>query len=143
MRGAKLISICNVLGSAATRMSDGVIYTNAGPEIGVASTKAFTTQLTALFLLTLTLAKQRGRLDAAQRHLPPTAPLEREWLRHDTDGQGAELAADLRDDRRASCAGSAALAEPDDVEWAGVVTPEPVELEAPEEPEPTGPTPGT
>src|SRR5438132_9790094 len=43
-RGAKLITICNVIGAAATRMSDGVIYTNAGPEIGVASTKAFTTQ---------------------------------------------------------------------------------------------------
>jgi glucosamine--fructose-6-phosphate aminotransferase (isomerizing) len=52
-KGAKLISICNVIGSAATRMSDGVIYTNAGPEIGVASTKAFTTQLTAFYLLSL------------------------------------------------------------------------------------------
>src|SRR3954452_9676830 len=49
-RGAKLITICNVIGAAATRMSDGVIYTNAGPEIGVASTKAFTTQLTAFYL---------------------------------------------------------------------------------------------
>jgi glucosamine--fructose-6-phosphate aminotransferase (isomerizing) len=52
-KGAKLITICNVIGSAATRMSDGVIYTNAGPEIGVASTKAFTTQLTAFYLLSL------------------------------------------------------------------------------------------
>ena len=50
-KGAKLITICNVIGAAATRMSDGVIYTNAGPEIGVASTKAFTTQLTAFYLL--------------------------------------------------------------------------------------------
>ncbi len=50
-KGAKLITICNVIGSAATRMSEGVIYTNAGPEIGVASTKAFTTQLTAFYLL--------------------------------------------------------------------------------------------
>jgi glucosamine--fructose-6-phosphate aminotransferase (isomerizing) len=46
-RGARLITICNVIGAAATRMSDGVIYTNAGPEIGVASTKAFTTQIVA------------------------------------------------------------------------------------------------
>jgi len=59
-KGAKLISICNVLGSAATRMSDGVIYTNAGPEIGVASTKAFTTQLVALYLLSLYIRQLRG-----------------------------------------------------------------------------------
>jgi glucosamine--fructose-6-phosphate aminotransferase (isomerizing) len=59
-QGAKLISICNVIGSAATRMSDGVIYTNAGPEIGVASTKAFTTQLTAFYLLSLYIRQLRG-----------------------------------------------------------------------------------
>jgi len=59
-KGAKLIAICNVLGSAATRMSDGVIYTNAGPEIGVASTKAFTTQLVALYLLSLYIRQLRG-----------------------------------------------------------------------------------
>ncbi|HEU4887084.1 MAG TPA: glutamine--fructose-6-phosphate transaminase (isomerizing) [Thermoanaerobaculia bacterium] len=59
-KGAKLITICNVIGSAATRMSDGVIYTNAGPEIGVASTKAFTTQLTALYLLALYIKQLRG-----------------------------------------------------------------------------------
>jgi glutamine---fructose-6-phosphate transaminase (isomerizing) len=52
-KGAKLFTICNVIGAAATRISDGVIYTNAGPEIGVASTKAFTTQLTAFYLLSL------------------------------------------------------------------------------------------
>ena len=59
-RGAKLLAICNVPGSQATRISDGVIYTHAGPEIGVASTKAFTTQLTALYLLALYLRQQRG-----------------------------------------------------------------------------------
>ena len=59
-RGAKLITICNVIGAAATRMSDGVIYTNAGPEIGVASTKAFTTQLTAFYLLALYIRQLRG-----------------------------------------------------------------------------------
>jgi glutamine---fructose-6-phosphate transaminase (isomerizing) len=58
--GAKLITICNVIGAAATRMSDGVIYTNAGPEIGVASTKAFTTQLTAFYLLALYIRQLRG-----------------------------------------------------------------------------------
>jgi glucosamine--fructose-6-phosphate aminotransferase (isomerizing) len=59
-KGARLISICNVIGAAATRMSDGVIYTNAGPEIGVASTKAFTTQLTAFYLLSLYIRQLRG-----------------------------------------------------------------------------------
>ncbi|HEX3126284.1 MAG TPA: glutamine--fructose-6-phosphate transaminase (isomerizing) [Thermoanaerobaculia bacterium] len=51
--GAHLFTVCNVLGSQATRISEGVIYTHAGPEIGVASTKAFTTQLVALYLLAL------------------------------------------------------------------------------------------
>ncbi|MEO6260541.1 MAG: glutamine--fructose-6-phosphate transaminase (isomerizing), partial [Thermoanaerobaculia bacterium] len=59
-KGARLVSICNVIAAAATRMSDGVIYTNAGPEIGVASTKAFTTQLTALYLLSLYIRQLRG-----------------------------------------------------------------------------------
>ena len=58
--GAHLISICNVEGSQLTRISDGVAYTHAGPEIGVASTKAFTTQLVALYLLALYLRQQRG-----------------------------------------------------------------------------------
>jgi len=57
--GAKIISICNVVGSTVTREADGTIYTHAGPEIGVASTKAFTSQLTALFLLTLYLGQIR------------------------------------------------------------------------------------
>ncbi|WP_035382651.1 glutamine--fructose-6-phosphate transaminase (isomerizing) [Ferriphaselus sp. R-1] len=65
------LSICNVPESALIRNSRLRFLTRAGPEIGVASTKAFTTQLAALFLLTLVLAKQRGRLDHAdeQRHL--------------------------------------------------------------------------
>ncbi len=72
------LSICNVKESAIPRASDLVIYTRAGAEIGVASTKAFTTQLVALFALTGTLAKLRGQLSAeaevdyldALRHLP-------------------------------------------------------------------------
>ena len=59
-KGAFLVSICNVVGSQAARQSDAVIYTHAGPEIGVASTKAFTTQLTALYLLALQMAASRG-----------------------------------------------------------------------------------
>src|SRR5436309_8080 len=58
-RGARLFAVCNVLGSQATRISEGVIYTNAGPEIGVASTKAFTTQLVALYHLALYLRQVR------------------------------------------------------------------------------------
>ncbi len=57
--GAKIIAICNVVGSTVTREADGTIYTHAGPEIGVASTKAFTCQLVALFLLTLYLAQAK------------------------------------------------------------------------------------
>ena len=65
------LSICNVPESALVRSSKLRLLTRAGPEIGVASTKAFTTQLAALFLLTLVLAKQRGRLgkEEEQRHL--------------------------------------------------------------------------
>ncbi len=57
--GAKVVAVCNVVGSTVTREADGTIYTHAGPEIGVASTKAFTSQLVALFLLTLYLAQAR------------------------------------------------------------------------------------
>ena len=57
--GSKVVTICNVVGSTMTREADGVIYTHAGPEIGVASTKAFTSQLTALFMLTLYLSQER------------------------------------------------------------------------------------
>ena len=64
--GSKVITICNVVGSTMTRESDGVIYTHAGPEIGVASTKAFTSQLAALFLLTLYLAKVRAVIEPGQ-----------------------------------------------------------------------------
>ena len=63
-RGARSIAVCNVVGSMATRDSDGTVYTHAGPEIGVASTKAFTSQIVALHLLALYLAQVRGSLDA-------------------------------------------------------------------------------
>ncbi|OKY75655.1 MAG: glutamine--fructose-6-phosphate aminotransferase [Desulfobulbaceae bacterium DB1] len=61
--GARVIAVCNVVGSTITRESDGTIYTHAGPEIGVASTKAFTCQLTALLLLTLFLGQVRRTID--------------------------------------------------------------------------------
>jgi glucosamine--fructose-6-phosphate aminotransferase (isomerizing) len=62
------LSICNVQESALPRASRLVLYTRAGAEIGVASTKAFTTQLVALFTLSATLAKQRGLLSSEQEH---------------------------------------------------------------------------
>ena len=70
-RGATSIAICNVVGSMATREADGTVYTHAGPEIGVASTKAFTSQLVALHLLALYLAQVREVLpqDVARGHL--------------------------------------------------------------------------
>ncbi len=63
-KGAKVLSIVNVVGSTLARESDGVLYTRCGPEIGVASTKAFTAQLTALYLLALHLAHIRGVMNA-------------------------------------------------------------------------------
>ncbi len=62
-KGAKTIAICNVVGAAVAREAQGVLYTHAGPEIGVASTKAFTAQLTALFVLALHLAQVRGTIE--------------------------------------------------------------------------------
>ena len=61
-KDATILSICNVVGSMITRESDAVLYTHAGPEIGVASTKAFTTQIICLLLLSLFLGRRRGTL---------------------------------------------------------------------------------
>jgi glucosamine--fructose-6-phosphate aminotransferase (isomerizing) len=61
-KGARILGICNVVGSMLTRESNGTIYTHAGPEIGVASTKAFTGQLTAMILIALYLGQVRGTL---------------------------------------------------------------------------------
>jgi glucosamine--fructose-6-phosphate aminotransferase (isomerizing) len=60
--GATTLAVCNVVGSLASRVCDHTLYTHAGPEIGVASTKAFTAQLVALQLIALYLAQERGRL---------------------------------------------------------------------------------
>ncbi len=64
--GSRVVTICNVVGSTMTREADGVIYTHAGPEIGVASTKAFTSQLSALFLFTLYMGQVRKTLNTEQ-----------------------------------------------------------------------------
>jgi glucosamine--fructose-6-phosphate aminotransferase (isomerizing) len=63
-KGSRTLAICNVVGSMITREAAGTIYTHAGPEIGVASTKAFTCQLTALFILAMYLGQANGELDS-------------------------------------------------------------------------------
>ncbi|HBT97634.1 MAG TPA: glutamine--fructose-6-phosphate transaminase (isomerizing) [Desulfobulbaceae bacterium] len=65
--GAKVMAICNVVGSTMTREADGTAYTHAGPEIGVASTKAFTAQLTALLIFSLYLGQKRGVISPERR----------------------------------------------------------------------------
>ncbi len=63
-KGTPVLAVCNVVDSSIARRASAVLYTHAGPEISVASTKAFTTQLTALYLLALHLGRQRGLVDA-------------------------------------------------------------------------------
>jgi glucosamine--fructose-6-phosphate aminotransferase (isomerizing) len=65
--GSRIVTICNVVGSTMTREADGTIYTHAGPEIGVASTKAFTAQLTALVLLAMYLGQVRASITSEQQ----------------------------------------------------------------------------
>ena len=72
--GAHLASIVNVIGSQAARVSDSVVYMHTGPEIGVASTKAFTASLVDQYLLAVQLGPLRGTLDAEQRRTPAGRP---------------------------------------------------------------------
>ena len=67
-KGATILGICNVVGSSIPRLTDAGIYTHAGPEIGVASTKAFTTQVVVLTLMSLLIAKQKGEINKANYH---------------------------------------------------------------------------
>ena len=88
--GARVLAICNVKGSMIVREADGTILTHAGPEIGVASTKAFTSQMIALYLLGLYLGQLRGSLteDEARFHAQELAelPVKLEHLLNDSDG---------------------------------------------------------
>jgi glucosamine--fructose-6-phosphate aminotransferase (isomerizing) len=97
--GSKTVAICNVVGAMVAREAHGAIYTHAGPEIGVASTKAFTSQLTALFLLALKLGQLRGHLDK-RRSVELIEELSRipaniEEVLRATSGQCEELAKDF------------------------------------------------
>src|SRR5207237_9322979 len=88
--GARVLAICNVQGSMIMREADGTILTHAGPEIGVASTKAFTSQMIALYLLGLYLGQVRGVLSEkeARFHAQELAelPVKLEHLLNDSDG---------------------------------------------------------
>jgi glucosamine--fructose-6-phosphate aminotransferase (isomerizing) len=88
-RGIKVLSICNVQGSMITREADGTILTHAGPEIGVASTKAFTSQMIALYLFALYLGQVRGTLTDEERlaHVRQLAelPVKMEHLLNQSD----------------------------------------------------------
>ena len=97
-KGSKTLAICNVLGSMAPREANGAIYTHAGPEIGVGSTKTFTAELTALYLLAIHLGQTRGALtaEAAKPLLADLALLPRRLesvLERDTEFE--ELARDF------------------------------------------------
>jgi len=95
-KGSKTLAVCNVVGAAITRAAHGTISTNAGPEIGVASTKAFTGQLTALFLFALYLAQQRGTISKGESlHLVTELsriPGKLEELLRSVDAQCCQLA---------------------------------------------------
>jgi glucosamine--fructose-6-phosphate aminotransferase (isomerizing) len=88
-RGAKVLAVCNVQGSMIMREADGTILTHAGPEIGVASTKAFTAQMIALYLFGLYLGQLRGTLspDEARHHAQQLAelPVKLEHLLNESD----------------------------------------------------------
>jgi glucosamine--fructose-6-phosphate aminotransferase (isomerizing) len=88
-RGSKVLAICNVQGSMITRESDGTILTHAGPEIGVASTKAFTSQMIALYLFAMYLGQVRGTLseEESRRHAQQLAelPVKIEHLLSESD----------------------------------------------------------
>jgi glucosamine--fructose-6-phosphate aminotransferase (isomerizing) len=96
--GATTCTICNVLGSSSSREADFVLYTRAGPEIGVASTKAFTAQITVLYLFAVSLAAGRGKLGYKEEctlisHLLKIPDLLKETLKK--EGEIRELAGTL------------------------------------------------
>ncbi len=89
-RGAAVLTVCNVVGSSVPRASDSVLYTRAGPEIGVASTKAYTTQLLSVMLLAIHLGRLRGSLPG-RRAEGLLAQLKRSsgWVRRILEGSGS------------------------------------------------------
>ncbi len=100
-RGATVLAVTNIMGAQATREADGVLYTRAGMEIGVAATKTFVAQITTMYLLALRLAEVRGTMDRSQLK-PPISDLKR--LPHmiaellERDGAAIEAIADAHFD---------------------------------------------
>jgi len=103
-KGATIFGICNVVGASIPRYTDAGAYTHAGPEIGVASTKAFTAQVTALVLMALSIAQKKGTITSARLHEflteIETIPGKIEKVLK-TDEQIQEIAAELKDCRNA------------------------------------------
>jgi glucosamine--fructose-6-phosphate aminotransferase (isomerizing) len=101
-KGAVVVSVVNVVGSSITRESEGVVYTHAGPEIGVASTKAFTAQLAALTLLGLYLGRRRDEISREEvkrvlRSLVTAPSLSEEMLKKKKEKEVQELAQEFYD----------------------------------------------
>jgi glucosamine--fructose-6-phosphate aminotransferase (isomerizing) len=103
-RGATVLGICNVVGSSISRATHAGMYTHAGPEIGVASTKAFTAQVTALILMALSIAQKKGTITSTRLHEflneIESIPAKIEQVLK-TDAQIQEIAAELKDSRNA------------------------------------------
>ncbi len=103
-KGATIFGICNVVGASIPRFTDAGAYTHAGPEIGVASTKAFTAQVTALVLMALSIAQKKGTITSARLHEflteIETIPGKIEKVLK-TDEQIQAIAAELKDCRNA------------------------------------------
>ena len=100
--GAVVLGICNVIGSSISRATDAGIYTHAGPEIGVASTKAFTSQVTVMFMLALRLAELKGSITPEYRaeliHELDSIPEKIQWTL-DHSGHVKDIAAKYKDVR--------------------------------------------
>jgi glucosamine--fructose-6-phosphate aminotransferase (isomerizing) len=103
-KGATIFGICNVVGASIPRYTDAGAYTHAGPEIGVASTKAFTAQVTALILMALSMAQKKGTITSTRLreflNEIESIPAKIEQVLK-TDAQIQEIAAELKDSRNA------------------------------------------
>lgn len=103
-KGATIFGICNVVGASIPRYTDAGAYTHAGPEIGVASTKAFTAQVTALILMALSMAQKKGTITSTRLHEflneIESIPAKIDHVLK-TDAQIQSIAAELKDSRNA------------------------------------------
>jgi glucosamine--fructose-6-phosphate aminotransferase (isomerizing) len=100
-QGCLILGVCNVVGSSIPRASDAGCYTHAGPEIGVASTKAFTSQVSVLFLVALWIAENKGTLSKSriQEYLTELEliPSKIETILSETESQIKSIAKEYKD----------------------------------------------